>query len=186
VATLHAARVGYSEDPSNHDPRFTRARLRGLMPELAREGLDARGLARLAARVRRAEAAIEFAVEAARAALAPGPWGTRGPVMFATARFADLPAEVALRLLGRAVAHVGDEGLVELAKLEALYEALREARSRLRRTLAGASITLDRDWVSVERAPARRAKGSVRAGSQVGAHSSAQYVRNHRKRRFTK
>jgi tRNA(Ile)-lysidine synthase len=186
VATLHAARVGYSEDPSNRDPRFTRARLRGLMPELAREGLDARGLARLAARVRRAEAAIEFAVEAARAALAPGPWGERGPVMFATARFADLPAEVALRLLGRAVARVGNEGPVELAKLEALYEALRGARSRLRRTLAGASITLDRDWVSVERAPARRAKGSVRAGSQVGAHSSAQDVRNHRKRRFTK
>jgi len=194
VATLHAARISYSEDPSNHDPRFTRVRLRSLMPELAHEGLDARGLARLAARVRRAEAAIEFAVGAARAALAPGLWGERGPVMFATARFADLPAEVALRLLGRAVAHVGDEGPVELAKLEALYEALREARSRLRRTLAGASITLDRDWVTVERAPARRFKGSVRAGSQVRthartqirAHASAQAVHNHRKGRFTK
>ncbi len=79
LATLAAARIGYSEDPSNHDPRFTRARLRGLMPELAREGLDARGLARLAARLRRADAAIEFAVEAARAALAPGPWRRARP-----------------------------------------------------------------------------------------------------------
>ena len=42
--------IAYSEDPSNRDPRFTRARLRALMPALAREGLDARGLARLAAR----------------------------------------------------------------------------------------------------------------------------------------
>ena len=44
VATLKAERIGFSEDPSNRDPRFTRARLRGLMPGLAREGLDARGL----------------------------------------------------------------------------------------------------------------------------------------------
>ncbi|MGB6800465.1 MAG: tRNA lysidine(34) synthetase TilS, partial [Xanthobacteraceae bacterium] len=35
VATLKAERIGFSEDPSNHDPRFTRARLRRLMPELA-------------------------------------------------------------------------------------------------------------------------------------------------------
>jgi len=34
------------------------------------------------------------------------------------------------------VAHAGDEGPVELAKLEALYDALRRADSRLRRTLA--------------------------------------------------
>lgn len=156
LATLAAARVGYSEDPSNRDPRFTRTRLRSLMRELAREGLDARGLARLAVRVRRAEATIEFAVAAARTALAPGPWRERGPIMFATAQFADLPAEVALRLLGRAVSHAGDEGPVELAKLEALYDALRQSHSRLRRTLAGAQITLDRDRLTVERAPARR------------------------------
>jgi tRNA(Ile)-lysidine synthase len=170
LATLAAARIGYSEDPSNHDPRFTRVRLRGLMPELAREGLDARGLARLAARVRRADAAIEFAVGAARAALAPGVWRERGPITFATARYADLPAEVALRLLGRAIAHAGDEGPVELAKLESLYEALRHARSRLRRTLAGAQITLDKDRLTVERAPVRRNRAGkvMRGGGKRG------------------
>ena len=46
VATLKAARIPYSDDPTNRDPRFTRARLRTLLPALAREGLDARGLAR--------------------------------------------------------------------------------------------------------------------------------------------
>ncbi len=108
-----------------------------LMPALAREGLDARGLMRLAVRMRRAEATIEFAVGAARAALAPGPWRERGPIVFDAARFRDLPAEVALRLLGRAVAQTGDEGPVELGKLEQLYEVLRQSRPPLRRTLAG-------------------------------------------------
>jgi tRNA(Ile)-lysidine synthase len=156
IATLKAARVAYAEDPSNRDPRFTRARLRSLMPVLAREGLDARGLARLAARLRRAESTIQVAVQAARSALAPPPWPPHGPIIFAVAPFADLPAEVGLRLLGEAVAHTGDEGTVELAKLESLYEALRQARSPLRRTLAGALITLDHEHLTVERAPARR------------------------------
>jgi tRNA(Ile)-lysidine synthase len=156
VATLAAERIAYAEDPSNRDPRFTRARLRTLMPALAREGLDARGLARLAARLRRAESTIQVAVQAARSALAPQPWPQHGPIAFATAAFAGLPAEVGLRLLGAAVAHTGNEGSVELAKLESLYEALRQARSRLRRTLAGALITLSSDYLTVERAPARR------------------------------
>src|SRR4029077_11957472 len=145
VATLQAARIAYAEDPSNRDPRFTRARLRSLMPALAREGLDARGLARLAGRLRRAESTIQVAVQAPRAPRAPPPWPSHEPIVFAIAPFADLPAEVGLRLLGEAVAHNGEEGTGELAKLESLYEALRQARSPLRRTLAGALITLDRD-----------------------------------------
>ena len=94
-------RIAHSEDPSNLDPRFARPRLRALMPHLAREGLDARGLARLATRMRRAEATVEFAVAAARAALAPGPWREGGPIVSPAAQFRDLPAEVGLRLLGR-------------------------------------------------------------------------------------
>jgi tRNA(Ile)-lysidine synthase len=164
IATLQVARIAYSEDPTNRDPRFTRARLRTLMPALAREGLDARGLARLAVRMRRAESTIEFAVAAARAALAPDPWRERGPVVFETVRFASLPAEVALRLLGRAIAHTGDEGPVELAKLETLYDALRQARSRLRRTLAGALITVGSDRLTIERAPPRRAPAMRKNG----------------------
>ncbi len=165
IATLRAAGIAHSEDPTNHDPRFTRPRLRALLPDLAREGLDANGLARLASRMRRAEATIEFAVAAARAALSPGAWQRRGPIVFETARFADLPAEVALRLLGRAVAHVGNEGPVELGKLELLYRALRSARAPLRRTLAGALITLAPERLSVERAPARRSSTIRRSGN---------------------
>jgi tRNA(Ile)-lysidine synthase len=157
VATLASGKIGFADDPSNRDPRFTRPRLRTVMPALAREGLDARRLALLAWRVRRAEAAIELAVHAARAALAPEPWAERGPVAFDVARFASLPAEVGLRLLGRAIGHTGDEGPVELGKLESLYAALRYAPSgQVRRTLAGAVVTLTPDRLVIERAPARR------------------------------
>src|SRR5205807_2476678 len=62
IATLDAEGVAFCDDPSNRDPRFTRPRLRELMPVLAGEGLDAKRLAVLARRLRRAEAAIEFAV----------------------------------------------------------------------------------------------------------------------------
>jgi tRNA(Ile)-lysidine synthase len=180
VATLRAAGVAYSDDPSNRDPRFTRARLRALMPDLAREGLSAYGLSRFAARMRRAEATIEFAVAAARDALAPEPWPERGPVRFDTARFANLPAEVALRLLGSAVAWTGNEGPVELAKLESLYAAMRQSPTRLRRTLAGTLVTLDSDWIVVERAPARR------VSARRGGSGSRSAMPKHRKRSFTK
>ena len=180
VATLRAAGIAYSEDPSNRDPRFTRARLRALMPDLAREGLSAHGLSRFAARMRRADATIEFAVAAARDALAPEPWSERGPVRFDTARFASLPAEVALRLLGRAVAFTGSEGPVELAKLESLYASMRHSAAPLRRTLAGALITLDSDWIAVERAPARR------SSARGGGSGSPPAMPKHRKKSFTK
>jgi tRNA(Ile)-lysidine synthase len=167
VATLKAAGVSYAEDPSNSDPQFARSRLRALMPALAREGFDARALSRLTVRLRRAEATIEFAVQAARAALAPDPWSSHGPIVFEGGRFSELPAEVGLRLLGRAIAHAGDEGPVELGKLEGLYDALREAPGRLRRTLAGAVVTLAANRLIIERAPARRAAGMrrIRKGS---------------------
>jgi len=169
IATLRSADIAYSEDPSNHDPRFTRARLRSLMPALAREGLTAHGFVRLAGRMRRAEAAIEFSVHAARAALAPAAWPRRGPVVFDADRFRALPAEVGLRLLGRAIAYTGDEGPVELGKLEILYEAVRR-EPRLRRTLAGAVVTAAGRQISVERAAPRRSAA----------------IRQNRKGRFTK
>jgi tRNA(Ile)-lysidine synthase len=78
--------------------------------------------------------------------------------------FAALPAEVALRLLGRAIARVGDEGPVQLGKLESLAEALAAASTvpvRFRRTLAGAVVTLGHDGIAVERAPARRNRAAV-------------------------
>jgi tRNA(Ile)-lysidine synthase len=163
VATLRAAKIASADDPSNRDPRFTRTRLRALAPALAAEGLDARRFALLGRRVRRAEAAIEFAVAAAAAALSAGAWSEHGPIVLEAEGFAALPAEVALRLLGRAIARVGDEGPVRLGKLESLADALAAtpASVRFRHTLAGAAVTLGADRITVERAPARRNRAAV-------------------------
>jgi tRNA(Ile)-lysidine synthase len=163
VATLKAAKIPFADDPSNRDPRFTRARLRRLMPELAREGLDAGRLALLARRLKRADMAIEAAVDRAETEL------TLAPGTFDAAGYARLPAEIALRLIGRAVGRAGDEGPVELAKLEALKVALdaaqKTANARFRRSLAGAMVTLSGDQIAVERAPLRRDRTLTKPGS---------------------
>lgn len=161
VSTLRAANIAFADDPSNRDPRFTRARLRTLMGALAAEGLDAGRLSQLARRLSRAAAAIEAEVDRLWDKLVaefPAP----GSFIIEARRLADLPAEFALRLIGRAVARTGDEGPVELGKLEALADALDNAlksgEGRFRRTLAGALVTLAGPQITVERAPPRQTK----------------------------
>ncbi len=97
-------------------------------------------------------------VSHAATVLSPGPWATGEPVNIEARAFFELPDEIGLRLLGRAIDTAGDEGPVELGKLEALCEALFKARrsARFRRTLAGAVITLTGGMLAVERA--RRAQ----------------------------
>jgi tRNA(Ile)-lysidine synthase len=114
--------------------------------------------------VRRAEAALEAVVDAAVAALAPEPWPDTGPIAFPAVQFGRLPAEVTLRLLGRAIVRAGNEGPVELAKLEALHADLAASSdsARFRRTLAGAVITRFGGRLSIERAPARHKRGYAR------------------------
>ena len=170
IATLAEAGLAFADDPSNCDPRFTRARLRALMPALAREGLDRTRLTRLSLRLRRAEAALETAADTAWADLAQE---RPGGVAFAPG-FADLPAEIQLRLLGRAIAQYGDEGPVELGKLEVLYAALaaRSTGTRLRRTLAGAMVTRERDRLTVEKAPERRPVRTRNRGRQALNHGT--------------
>jgi tRNA(Ile)-lysidine synthase len=169
IATLEAGRIPSCDDPSNRDPRFTRARLRELMPVLAGEGLDAKRLALLASRLRRAEATIELAVGVAAGAVSDAPWTNGGPILLDAEKFIRLPAEVALRLLGRAIVHAAGELPLQLGRLEALYDMLVESkfashskshstrlrRDRVRRTLAGALITLADGRLTVERAPPR-------------------------------
>jgi len=170
IATLQRVGIGFVDDASNRDPRFTRTRLRAVMPVLARAGLDATALALVARRLRRADRALEAAVDAARAAVCEGPWSPRSPIVFAAKKFLRLPEEVALRLLGRAIACVGNEGPVEFGKLETLYAALQseagsagEENARARRTLAGALVTLTSRTLMVERAPARRTRPAISA-----------------------
>jgi tRNA(Ile)-lysidine synthase len=173
IATLGKAKVDFAIDPTNADPQFTRPRLRALMPDLAAEGMDARNLTRLAARMARADAALELMADGAERFLAlRGPRGAPGAID--PDAFFGLAAEIRVRLLLRMIDSVGHEGPAELGKVEslssalelAMEQALEQARRQptssdrsgilLKRTLAGAVISLNRTRLTVAPAPLRR------------------------------
>jgi tRNA(Ile)-lysidine synthase len=156
------------------------------MPALAAEGGDARNLARLAARLARANAAVEILADGAERYLALGdrqsPHGG-GPSfdagrfdarifdarIFDAKAFAAMPEEIRLRLLWRAINRFGHEGPAELGKVEALLAALdrtaavnrpKPGRSGLKQTLAGALISLIDGRIRIEPAPARRRRAN--------------------------
>jgi tRNA(Ile)-lysidine synthase len=168
IATLKKAKVGFADDPTNRDLNFTRPRLRAVMPVLAAEGGDIRTLARLASRLARANAAVEVLVDGAERylalregqALRPGFDGKT----FDARAFAAMPEEIRVRLLLRAIDRYGHEGPSELGKVEALLAALDRTAagsaagrsSRLKRTLAGALVSLIEGRIRIEPAPPRR------------------------------
>jgi tRNA(Ile)-lysidine synthase len=172
IVTLEEAGIPYAEDPSNVDPRFARSRLRKLMPALADEGLTPQCLVRLARRVRRSEAAHEAVVDWAAGRL--GLAADTRRVSLSSADWSEFPAEIALRLLGRAIGTIGTEGPVEFGKLEALGEALEAAVAagipRFRRTLAGAMVSLQKNCIVIDQAPARRPRRQGNARRKPGPH----------------
>jgi tRNA(Ile)-lysidine synthase len=162
VATLAKAKIAFADDPTNRDLHYTRPRLRALMPALAEEGGDSRNLARLALRLARANAAIEVLVDGAERYLALTDRHDASRFGFDADAFAGLAEEVRLRLLKRAIDRAGHEGPAELGKLEALLAVLDRAiasrEPRLKQTLAGAVISLNRGRIHVEPAPLRRGR----------------------------
>ncbi len=175
LATLEKAGIGFADDPTNRDTRFTRPRIRSVIKELAAEGGDARNLARLASRLARANESIEILVEGAarylalkdRLAVAPWPLAASAEgahVAFDAMAFAGLPEEIRLRLLQRAIDRLGHEGPAELGKVETLLSALdrilrksgRQSPARLKQTLAGALVSLRGGRIVIAPAPPRR------------------------------
>jgi tRNA(Ile)-lysidine synthase len=178
IATLNKAKVAFADDPTNRDVKFTRPRIRAVMPVLAAEGGDARNLARLASRLARANAAIEIMVDGAERYLALGDRRGASPsgggaktfdaktfdATFDAKAFATMPGEIRIRLLLRAIDRFGHEGPAELGKVEALLSVLdrvlakagRRRRPALKQTLAGALVSLIDDRINVAPAPPRR------------------------------
>ncbi|MGY3693129.1 tRNA(Ile)-lysidine synthase [Bradyrhizobium sp. USDA 3240] len=165
IATLKKARISFADDPTNRDPSFTRPRLRALMPLLAEEGGDARNLARLAARIARANAALEVLVDGAERDLALKSEDNLD-AGFDAALFAMMPEEIRLRLLKRTIDRTGHEGPAELGKVETLLAAVDEVvnrplgkrESKLKQTLAGAVISVASGRIRISPAPPRRAR----------------------------
>ncbi|HLZ04038.1 MAG TPA: tRNA lysidine(34) synthetase TilS [Bradyrhizobium sp.] len=180
VATLGKAGIAYADDPTNRDLAFARPRLRALLPMLAAEGGDARGLARLAARLGRANEAVEVLADGAERYLAlrgRAPPRQEGREFDAEA-FAALPEEIRLRLLIRAINAFGHEGPAELGKAETLLAQMdrcfaangaesspKRAQIHLKQTLAGALVSVSRGRVLITPAPKRR-RGSASTGGK--------------------
>lgn len=159
VATLEARGATWIEDPSNGDPRFERARLRGVMPRLAELGLDRARLTATAAAMARAARAIETMVDdlVGRAVVVH----PAGFVRVETAAWRQASDEVRLRLLSRLVARLSDHDYgPRLAALEAIDGALRAAEGRCVRTLAGVRIEARRGWLWL--APEAGRHGAIR------------------------
>lgn len=156
VATLDRAKVGYADDPTNRDPAYTRPRLRALMPGLAAEGADARTFARLAMRLSRADAALERMTDGAERYLRLSGGEGGG---FDIALFSTMAEEIQVRLLRRALAGGMTAHPAELGQIEALLRALAQARSegrRFKQTLAGMTVSVEKERLVVRPAPPRR------------------------------
>ena len=131
------------DDPSNHDDKFARARLRKLMPLLAAEGLDAAALSRLARRMRRADDALQSQAGKLLEHLGDGP-------SYAGAALLGAPEEIALRALGALFARAQGHGApaIGLEKLETIEAKLRDALidgRRLRLNVGGAELNASAD-----------------------------------------
>jgi tRNA(Ile)-lysidine synthase len=171
TATLKRAGIDFADDPTNRDTSFMRPRLRALLPALATEGGDARALARLAARLARANAAVEVLADGAERFLALNNRALAAPNAreFDAAAFTAMPEEIRLRLLMRAINAFAHEGPAELGKVEALLAQVdrllakrngkqvgNAAQVGFKRTLAGALVSIARGRIRIEGAPPRR------------------------------
>ncbi len=159
VAYCEVHELAILQDPSNADDRFARARLRRLVPLLAREGLSTERLCRVALRAARDGEALSGA---ARSALDTARRPAEAGLVLDGPSLRDLPEAILLRVVETAIAEAGGTGALRLERLERLVleELLPALRggAPLRRTLRGILIEVTRvGEVSFRPAPPRRA-----------------------------
>ena len=125
-------------DPSNTDEHYERVRWRHILPGLAKDGLDAERLAGFAARMARADAALTQVTDAAVTDLAC--IDRFGVIRIPFTLWADLPEEIGLRLLDRAVRFAGGATRYRLSLIESTGTALRVSAPGHAATLGGAAV----------------------------------------------
>lgn len=150
-AVLRQAGQDWIEDPSNRSEAFARARLRGLLPLLAAEGLTVERLAATAGHLARARAALDDAVAALAAeAVSVHP---AGYAVLRLDAYRLAPEETALRCLSRCLATIGGADYPpRFDRLERLHGELTApvggGRARAR-TLGGCRIELGGDHARI-------------------------------------
>ena len=128
-AELARRGLAWAEDPSNDDPRFDRARARQVLAPLAPLGIAAGTLAATADRLPSASTVLRgVASEAAGRAVRQG---TAGEALIDAAGFADLPAEIAHRILAGVLVWIAS------ADYPPRHEALQQLAAGLRQGRGG-------------------------------------------------
>ncbi|WP_158968861.1 tRNA lysidine(34) synthetase TilS [Chachezhania sediminis] len=137
---LRRAGIGWCEDPSNDDSRFARVRARQALPDLASLGVDALALSEVAANMARAKQALDWAARQAAHAVVTV---DGGDLIFGRRALADLPEEIARRLLAAALAWIAGPGYPpRRAPLAELAEAVKAGE---RMTLGGCLLLPEGD-----------------------------------------
>jgi tRNA(Ile)-lysidine synthase len=136
-AYLTARGVKWIDDPMNADPRFDRARLRGLWPALEAAGLKRERIAAAAGHLARAREALEIRTAEFLTAHAVAV----GETMLLDANaLAEAPREIGLRALAAILQSVGaQEYRPRFDRLEALYEDMVSSKP-VPRTLHGCRV----------------------------------------------
>ena len=138
LATCRAAGQGWIKDPSNHDQRFTRGRLRTVETALAAEGLTSASLALSTQRLGRTRAALEGGTAELLAAIAA--FRPEGYALIDRAGLLAAQDEFARRALARLLVTLGGSPYPpRFQRLDRLFAAVR-ADGPIHRTLAGCRI----------------------------------------------
>lgn len=135
---LIAAGHAWIDDPSNDDEQFERVRVRGAMPLIEQAGIDRQALALSAARLRRANEALERVVDGVMTASVTV--FDAGFCEVDRGGFERLEDDIAIRVLARLLCWAGGRQTpVRLAKIERLFDAMQEGKVE-KHTLAGARL----------------------------------------------
>jgi len=152
-ASLKRRGMTWCSDPSNADAKYKRSRLRALMDLLATEGLSAERIARTAANMQRADAALQDLVRSVftdRITEHPA-----GPLRLERQAYRSLAEEVRLRLLAAMIARVtGRAPRPRLRKLAGL-DAVLNSDNACGQPLAGALFQADAAVIFCWREPGR-------------------------------
>lgn len=150
-AYLESREIGWSEDPSNADPRFDRVKAREALAELEPLGVTPEGLAETAHRLARQRRVLDRA----RDALADTArrWGSCGEAVLDKAALRAAEEDTVLRLIADTLMRIsGAVYRPRLAALERVWQELRGA-SAGGATLAGCQLSATARAIAVCREP---------------------------------